>query len=292
MSDETLWAYVQTSAMKAVIAAGRGELATATASARATKEWHAIIGPPSWRLFGYYADAAIAQADGDYAPMVAALEPLEELPDQSWPWVYAALWRPLLVEGLIGAGYFDRAERALTRLEPLADEIGYLRPACKWLRGWLAEAQGETDAAHAAYQAGLAMPASPDDVPFLRARLEQSYGRFLLRRGDPTTAGALLRMAHDRFVALGARPYVARSAAELRDLKVPHTERTASRLLSLTERERDVARLVAEGFTNSETAARLYLSTKTVEFHLTNIYAKVGVNSRRALRDLLAGSFI
>ena len=81
---------------------------------------------------------------------------------------YGVLWRPLLVEGLVGSGRSDEAAVALQRLRDQADEVAYLQPALAWLEGWLAEEQGQPDRAGQIYQAGedrhRGQPALPGPV--------------------------------------------------------------------------------------------------------------------------------
>ena len=98
-----------------------------------------------------------------------------------------------------------------------------------------------------------------------------------------------LRQAFDVFDRLGAAPWAERVRLELRA-----TGQTARRLRGraldeLTPQEFQVAQLLARGGTTREVAAKLYLSPKTVEFHLRNAYDKLGVHSRLALSELMSG---
>jgi DNA-binding NarL/FixJ family response regulator len=95
-----------------------------------------------------------------------------------------------------------------------------------------------------------------------------------------------LRTAHQMLTPVGATPFVAQVDADLAACGLPSTPTSRSRsALELTDRERDVATLVAQGLSNPEVAAQLYVSRKAVEYHLRNIYGKLGITSRRALRD-------
>ena len=98
----------------------------------------------------------------------------------------------------------------------------------------------------------------------------------------------LLRTAHSRLLRLRAAPFLERCDALLRaaGLHPP----TAGGTLELTPQELAVARLVAEGRTNHEAGAALFVTGRTVAFHLSNIYAKLGVSSRRELASLLHGT--
>ncbi|MHB2024803.1 MAG: helix-turn-helix transcriptional regulator, partial [Mycobacteriales bacterium] len=115
--------------------------------------------------------------------------------------------------------------------------------------------------------------------------LELCYGRFLRSVGERRAAAAHLRTACQLLAAVGAAPLAAASENELAACGVRPGTRAARSPLSLTAQETVVARLVASGLTNREAAARLYVSPKAVEFHLGNVFAKLGVSSRRQLRD-------
>jgi len=94
-----------------------------------------------------------------------------------------------------------------------------------------------------------------------------------------------LRAAHRLLTGVGATPFVARVEADLAAVGMPvaASQRKGSPL-ALTGREADVVALVAKGMTNTEVAAELYVSTNTVEYHLRNVFAKLGISSRRELR--------
>ena len=87
--------------------------------------------------------------------------------------------------------------------------------------------------------------------------------------------------------AAGAAPYVARVAADLEQAGAGVAVAPKRPLAALTEREQDVVALVAKGMTNREVAAQLYVTDKAVEYHLGNVYAKLGIRSRRELRLLV-----
>jgi DNA-binding CsgD family transcriptional regulator len=115
-----------------------------------------------------------------------------------------------------------------------------------------------------------------------------AHGITLRRAGRRRDAAALLTVARQSFAALGAQVYVERCDRELK------TGRPAPRGVepgteTLTEQERSVAALVATGMTNKEVAAAMMLSIKTVQFHLTRVYAKLGVRSRSELAARFAG---
>jgi len=124
-------------------------------------------------------------------------------------------------------------------------------------------------------------------MPFEHALLSLDDGRRLRAAGNRRTAVAQLEKAHQLFSDLGADPYVRVCAAELAALEVTATTGSPAALLGLSRAELAVARLVATGLTNREVASELYVSVKTVEYHLRNSYIKLDITSRQALTALL-----
>ena len=117
-------------------------------------------------------------------------------------------------------------------------------------------------------------------LPLPAARLSLAYGSLLRRTGARRAAIEQLRASHTTLSELGAAPFLAACDAELLACGLPAARSGA---LQLTPAEQSVAHLVAQGLSNREAAARLYVSPKTVDYHLAHIYAKLGVTSRREL---------
>ena len=149
-------------------------------------------------------------------------------------------------------------------------------------RGTLEAAHGHAERADAAFRDGL-KHASDLPLPFERALLETAYGRYLRRAGRHDESAAHLQAARTRFAQLDARPFLERCDRELTACGRTLPKRTADPRTSLTPQELAVARLVATGRTNRQTAAALVVSVKTIEYHLGNAYAKLGVTSRTQL---------
>ena len=99
-----------------------------------------------------------------------------------------------------------------------------------------------------------------------------------------------MQAAHDVFTALAARPFVRASESELAALGLRPRPGGDPDLPGLTAQERRVARLVASGLSNREAAAQLYLSPKTVEYHLAHAFTKLGVRSRHQLIARIRGA--
>ncbi|RJL31466.1 LuxR family transcriptional regulator [Bailinhaonella thermotolerans] len=120
--------------------------------------------------------------------------------------------------------------------------------------------------------------------PFERARTELLYGQWLRRARRRADARVPLRSALGVFERLGAAPWAARAQAELRVTGGAPARPAAAELLGrLTPQELQVVRMAAEGASSREIAARLFLSPRTVEYHLYKAYPKLGVASRREL---------
>jgi DNA-binding CsgD family transcriptional regulator len=230
------------------------------------------------------AQAQAAEAASDYAAVVRALAPLAERTPRAdldepgfWPWhdVYA--------NALVVSNRLDDAEAFLAPLEATARDRGHRSTSARLggVRGRLLAARGDMPDAHAAFD-GARDRIAGLPLPYDRARVDFAHGVTLRRAGRRREAAALLATARQAFVALGAHVDVERCDRELK------TGRPAARggdagVDALTEQERTVAALVATGRTNSEVAASMLLSVKTVQFHLTRVYAKLGVRSRTEL---------
>jgi DNA-binding CsgD family transcriptional regulator len=152
------------------------------------------------------------------------------------------------------------------------------------LSGDLAAAAGHPTAAAAAFETAWRR-AQGLRVPLALAQLEISDARRLRAVGQPQQAVARLRSARQRLITLGARPYVEICDRELAAVGAPAGIEMMTALPGLTPAEQAVARLVAAGRSNKQAAAELYVSVKTVEFHLGHIFGKLGIRSRK---DLIA----
>ena len=124
---------------------------------------------------------------------------------------------------------------------------------------------------------------------FETARTRLLHGQRLRRSRRRADAREPLRDALEAFERLGAVPWADRAAEELDATGATVVRRGASALDALSPRERQIVALVTEGLTTRETALRLFLSPKTVEYHLRNVYARLGITSRAGLVALVHG---
>ena len=185
-----------------------------------------------------------------------------------------------LVEAAMRTGRRDVAQAAYERLarferDGAAPAFFALSARCRALMATGAEAEQQyADAlAHHAEQAN----------PIDRARTELLYGEFLRREKRRSDARAHLRNALSEFELLRAEPWAERARTELRATGETARKRDPSTAEDLTPQELQIARLVAEGNSNKECAARLFLSPRTVEYHLRKVFAKLGIASRSDL---------
>jgi DNA-binding CsgD family transcriptional regulator len=146
------------------------------------------------------------------------------------------------------------------------------------------------DAAIDAFERALAVPDAAR-WPFDLARVHLTYGERLRRDRAARDARRHLSAAHDIFSQLGAAPWAARAGSELRATGQPaaRDDRPDPDPVTLTPQQRQIATLAAAGLTNKQIGERLYLSHRTVATHLHQIFPKLGVTSRAALRDALSG---
>jgi DNA-binding CsgD family transcriptional regulator len=234
---------------------------------------------------GGLARAQLAAAQADHDAVLRALEPLHQLHPHPgidepgfWP------WHALYADALVTAGRLDDADTFLTPHEQLATQrarrstIALLAHA----RGRLEAAAGRPQPAEAAFRHGLAQLTGLHQ-PFPQALLELAYGQALRRHGQRRAAAEQLHAAHDRFTTLGARPYIERCERELSASGLTPAKRNDFDPSRLTAQELAVAQLVARGLSNRHVAAELFVSVKTVQFHLTRIYSKLRISSRAEL---------
>jgi DNA-binding CsgD family transcriptional regulator/tetratricopeptide (TPR) repeat protein len=228
------------------------------------------------------ARAYLAEAASDHAAVVRHLAPLAARSPRAgldepgfWPWPeHHAM-------ALVLTGRLADADEALAPAERLAAARGHRSSGARLLvvRGRWHAARGELAAAEAAFErARTALAELP--MPYEKARVDYVHGLTLRRAGRRRAAADRIATARQVFVRLGARTLVERCDRELR---TGRATRRAAGPAGLTEQEQTVAALVATGLSNREVAAEMLLSVKTVQFHLTRVYAKLGVRSRAEL---------
>ncbi len=232
----------------------------------------------------HYGLGLLALGRGEVGRAVAEFDEVAArawMPEPGW-----RVWEPDHVEALIRAGELGRAEERLRAWEADARRSGrvYALATAARCRAMLAPDE-EVDAAfeHAlALHDGLPMP-------LLRGRVLLCLGERLRRARRRADARTPLRQALAVFEELGAGDWAARARTELRAAGGMAPARARRELEALTPHEIQVARLVAEGRTNREVAAALFLAPKTIEHHLSTIFRKLDVKRRTELARVFAG---
>jgi DNA-binding CsgD family transcriptional regulator len=184
------------------------------------------------------------------------------------------------IEAAIRGGHRDEALEWLDRLDAFATHTGIASEQARVAHCRALLAEGET--ARGLFEEALTLHAR-SRRPFERARTELAYGEFLRRARRRVEARTHLQAALDRFEQLNARPWAERARLELRAAGRTARKRDPSTVVQLTPQEMQVARFVARGLHTREVAAQLFLSTRTVDFHLRNVFAKLGISSRTEL---------
>ncbi|WP_433167136.1 helix-turn-helix transcriptional regulator [Kribbella sp. CA-247076] len=267
------------------LAGWQGRTAEAVPLIEAIKR-HAISRDEGMGLsIAHYTSAVLFNGLGRYQEAVAAADLAcaypQELGFANWGLVE-------LVEACARSGDNQRAADAVERLVRTTDPCD-----TPWARGVEARARAlitEGDDAEALYREAIDQLGRCRAVVAL-ARAHLVYGEWLRRRGRRVDARSQLRAAHDVFVSAGAEAFAERTRREL----VATGETVRKRFpgvgaRELTAQEAHIARLARDGSSNAEIGAELFLSVRTVEWHLRNVFGKLGVSSRRALRGALPGA--
>jgi DNA-binding CsgD family transcriptional regulator len=237
------------------------------------------------RLYIHSARGLLEFGVGRIDTAVAALERARELATRSgFQEPNVVHWQADLVEAYVHAGATDAAEESLAAFERQATVTGG-----SWALGTAARCRGlltEGARRDVAFTTALRHLQA---MPFEIARTHLCRGEQLRRAGRATDAREALELALNGFSALEAHPWRARAEREIRATgKTRRPRRSAVERETLTAHELQIARIVAGGATNREAAAALFLSPKTIEFHLARVYRKLGVRTRTELAALAA----
>ncbi|MGP3952541.1 AAA family ATPase [Streptomyces sp. 7N604] len=229
--------------------------------------------------FCMWATALLHNGRAEYAAALAAARTASAYGDPA----VTGLALAELVEAAVRCGERDAAVAAhqalRTRTSTVRTEWGEGVEQCA------AALIAEDDRADAHYHEAIKRLGDSRDRTW-HARAQLLYGEWLRRHGRRREARTHLRSAHELFDSMRAEAFADRAAAELRATGEKARRRTPDKLEQLTPRELTIARLVATGATSKEIGTRLFLSPRTIDAHLRSIFKKLGVTSRRQLKDL------
>jgi ATP/maltotriose-dependent transcriptional regulator MalT len=186
-----------------------------------------------------------------------------------------------LVEAAVRTGSIDRAKEAVSTLADMTRLTG-----TDWGLGVQARSRAlveEGETADSLYREAIER-LGRTRMQLDLARAELVYGEWLRRRGNRSEAREHLRAAHNALSEMGVEGFAERARRELAAVGETVRARKQDHFASLTVQEAQVARLASEGHSNQEIGSKMYISPRTVEWHLGNVFGKLGVTSRKALR--------
>jgi DNA-binding CsgD family transcriptional regulator len=197
----------------------------------------------------------------------------------------AAVWGMVeLIEAAARTGETELAENAAARFAEIAKAAG-----SDWALGVDARSRALLSTGATAEQLYRDALIRLDRCPMRvdRARAHLLYGEWLRRTDRRVDARAQLRAAHDQFTSIGLEAFAERARKELRAAGERVRKAAVETRDELTAQERQIARLARDGLSNPEIGARLFLSPRTVEWHLRKVFTKLGIRSRRGLAGAL-----
>jgi DNA-binding CsgD family transcriptional regulator len=263
------------------LASWHGHDAEARALTEARRQEILSRGEGLWLAANDWGTAVLYNGLGRYDDALAALERAVEGPTGAALSIWIA---SEFIEAAVRSGREERAVGPLARLTEMAEANG-----TEWslgLRAARAAMLAEGEAAESLYRESVER-LSRTRIRMGTARAHLLYGEWLRRENRRVDAREQLRAAHEMFVEIGNEPYAERARRELLATGETVRKRSVETLDELTPQESQIGRMAADGFTNPEIGAQLFLSPRTVEWHLRKVFTKLGISSRRELRTAL-----
>ena len=229
-----------------------------------------------------WTDALLHNGLGHYERAAAAAGRVLESPARLDATINWAL--PELVEAAARCERLDEAGDALLRLTAMTRACG-----TDWALGIEARSRAllsDGEPADALYHEAIAR-LGRTRIRGEQARAHLLYGEWLRREGRRTDAREHLRVAHRRFADMEMEAFAERARRELQATGATTRKRQATTRDELTPQEEQIARLARDGLTNSEIGSQLFLSPRTVEWHLRKVFTKLGIGSRMGLHEAL-----
>ena len=238
-------------------------------------------GEGQWLTVAHWAAAMLNNGLGRYDDALAAAEQGCEYPDE----LGLATWSMVeLIEAAARTGQPERATGALRRLAETTSAAG-----TDWALGVQARSRAllsEGESAERLYREALER-LSRTRVRAELARAHLLYGEWLRRQKRRVDAREQLRDAYEMLTAMGMEGFAERARRELLATGETIRKRAPGTAVELTPQEAEIARLAGSGHTNPEISTQLFISPRTVEWHLRKVFAKLGISSRKELRGPL-----
>jgi DNA-binding CsgD family transcriptional regulator len=229
-----------------------------------------------------YARAVLNNGLGHYEAALGAAQRAVVQGDLYSPWVLSEL-----IEAAVRCGDVELAGAAVERLRQRTRASG--TELARGLRSVGRALVSRGDTADFLYRTGIEQLGGTRIATY-RARAHLLYGEWLRREGRRVEAREQLQISEGLLTVIGAEAFAERAARELLATGQRARPRTEETLGQLTAREAEIARLARDGHTNNEIGSRLFISGRTVEYHLHKVYRKLGIASRRQLHRALPGA--
>jgi DNA-binding CsgD family transcriptional regulator len=260
----------------------RGRHAETTALVEATIEDVSLRGEGNGIAVAQWATAVLNNGVGDYQTAMTAAQSASDYPGE----IVSPNWALVeLVEAAARSGKSETAAEALRRLAEVTSASG-----TNWALGVEARSRAllsDGDAAECLYRESIERLRRTS----IRADLARShllYGEWLRRQRRRVDARAQLRVAHEMLDSMGMDAFAERARRELRATGETTRKRSvAAADEELTAQEALIARMARDGLSNPEIAARMFISARTVQYHLRKVFAKLGIESRTQLDRVL-----
>ena len=265
------------------LAAWRGREAEASALIEASRQDVERRGEGLWLIATEWASAVLFNGLGRYEDALAAAEQAAEDPHE----LGVSTWVPTeIIEAAVRSGAPERAAGPLRRLQEISRAAG-----TDWALGVEARSRAllsDGEAAERLYLEAIER-LGRTRVRVALARAHLLYGEWLRRQGRRMDAREQLRIAHQLYSSMGMEGFAERARRELLATGETVRKRSVETRGELTAQEMQIARLANDGLSNQEIGARLFISARTVKYHLGKVFTKLDISSRAQLDQVLPG---
>jgi DNA-binding CsgD family transcriptional regulator len=265
------------------LAAWRGREAEASALIQASRQEVERRGEGLWLIATEWASAVLFNGLGRYEDALAAAEQAAEDPHE----LGVSTWVPTeIIEAAVRSGAPERAAGPLRRLQEISRAAG-----TDWALGVEARSRAllsDGEAAERLYLESIER-LGRTRIRVALARAQLLYGEWLRRQARRMDAREQLRIAHQLYTSMGMEGFAERARRELQATGETVRKRSVETHGELTAQEMQIARLANNGLSNQEIGSRLFISARTVKYHLGKVFTKLDISSRAQLDQVLPG---